>query len=178
MNKNKLLFELKNFNFKNIKGFNNYLISKNGEIYSLKRKKLLSWNVKKDGYAIIGLMQNPKKRKFLYIHRLVGYHFLMEVSGKNEINHKDGNKLNNNYKNLEWCTRKENQVHASRIGSFSKMKKGEDHWATELNDIKVIKIKNLLRKNKLSLSEIAKLFSTNVRIISDIKRGKTWNHLN
>ena len=54
---------------------------------------------------------------YVYVHRLVGYHF---VSGKtpdrSDINHIDGDKTNNVYTNLEWVTRKENIHHAQAIG--------------------------------------------------------------
>lgn len=51
-----------------------------------------------------------------YCHRLVAECFLDKVEGKTNVNHIDGNKKNNIYTNLEWCTSKENAVHAFKIG--------------------------------------------------------------
>lgn len=56
---------------------------------------------------IISLKSNGKRKNF-YIHRLVAEHFVKKIPGKNVVNHKDFDKKNNNYKNLEWCTQKEN----------------------------------------------------------------------
>lgn len=49
------------------------------------------------------------------IHRLVAESFLEKVSGKNEVNHKDGNRKNNSVENLEWVSREENLIHRYRI---------------------------------------------------------------
>lgn len=50
------------------------------------------------------------------IHRLVAKKFVPNPLNLNEVNHKDGNKLNNHKDNLEWCTRQENLQHAQDIG--------------------------------------------------------------
>ena len=50
------------------------------------------------------------------IHRLVALSFLEKDVGTDVVNHKDGDKLNNNVQNLEWCTTKENVNHALEIG--------------------------------------------------------------
>ncbi len=57
---------------------------------------------------------NPQKN--ITIHRLVATAYVSNPENKPEINHKDGNKLNNNFWNLEWCTEKENSHHALRTG--------------------------------------------------------------
>lgn len=54
--------------------------------------------------------------KNLHVHRLVAQAFIPNVDNKPQINHIDGNKSNNNIKNLEWCTNSENGKHAWKTG--------------------------------------------------------------
>jgi hypothetical protein len=56
------------------------------------------------------------KRREITIHRLVAETFLPKIAGKTCVNHIDGVKTNNRIDNLEWCTRKENNLHAYRTG--------------------------------------------------------------
>lgn len=97
-----------------IKGYeecDNYIIYDTGEIYSMYVNRFLKLSIDSNGYQYIDLrgmntpIKNPK------IHRLVMLAFSKEKQ-KEQINHVDGNKLNNDIKNLEWCTNKENRIHA------------------------------------------------------------------
>lgn len=66
------------------------------------------------------------KRHYFNVHRLVAETFLENELNKREVNHKDGNKANNNVNNLEWVTSSENQLHAFKNG-LQKSKMGKDH---------------------------------------------------
>jgi hypothetical protein len=69
------------------------------------------------GYLVIGLMINDKQRMHK-IHRLVSNAFIENPENKPQVNHIDGNKLNNCISNLEWATQKENIQHAYKNGLF------------------------------------------------------------
>jgi hypothetical protein len=98
--------------WKDVKNFEeNYMISNTGLLYSKKAKRILCTHPNGDGY--LSFHASTKKGSFtLRIHRLVASHFLEIDPKKQCVNHKDGNKLNNNVNNLEWCTHKENTQHA------------------------------------------------------------------
>jgi hypothetical protein len=58
------------------------------------------------------ILYKDKKPKTFLVHRLIAMAFLKKPEGKDYINHIDGNRLNNNLDNLEWCNHKENNNHA------------------------------------------------------------------
>lgn len=82
------------------------------------------------GYLKLTLCKN-KNYKYVTIHRLVATSFIDNPENKSEVNHKDGNKLNNCVENLEWLTGLENIYHAFTAGLTPK---------TPLNNPKSIKI--------------------------------------
>ena len=63
-------------------------------------------------YYCNGYMQVKVSGKQIYVHRLVAQAFIPNPDNKPQVNHKDGNKANNNVNNLEWVTNKENISHA------------------------------------------------------------------
>ena len=86
----------------NLEGISEYYISEYGEVYSFKDKssvKKLSQFIDNVGYKQVILYNDDGKRTYFRVHRLVGMFFLFETFEKGKVlNHKDGNKLNNNYK--------------------------------------------------------------------------------
>lgn len=71
--------------------------------------KLLTPSKTKHGYMYITLVKNKVRTK-RYVHRLVGLVFLQNPNNYLEIDHIDGDPSNNNYINLRWCSRQQNQL--------------------------------------------------------------------
>lgn len=90
-----------------IKGFENYMITEDGNVFSKNAKRYLKIITEANGYGKVNLCQNGN-RSPKYVHRLVAEAFLENKNDFPVINHKDSNKLNNNKDNLEWCTHKYN----------------------------------------------------------------------
>lgn len=103
--------------WKHIPDFDNYLINEKGDIKSLYHNIILKPINHNNGYKCIVLYKNSKSFRF-YIHRLVAISFLTKPEGNFEINHKDGDKTNNNVSNLEWVTKSQNHIH--RVYSLHK----------------------------------------------------------
>jgi hypothetical protein len=91
-----------------------YTIYSDGKVYSNKSKKFIKPHIE-NGYYRIGLYIDGKPKTYK-LHRLIGECFIEKPDGKNQINHKDCNKLNNDVSNLEWCNNSENQLHAYQNG--------------------------------------------------------------
>ena len=73
-------------------------------------------------YIICILYDEKGKMKSKLYHRLLAETFILNPENKAEVNHIDGNKLNNSLNNLEWVTRSENINHALKIGLFKNRK--------------------------------------------------------
>lgn len=67
-------------------------------------------------YKLVSFRDKDGNKKNNLVHRLVAVAFLDKPNGKDFVNHKDGNKLNNHFTNLEWCTQSENNQHAYDTG--------------------------------------------------------------
>lgn len=98
--------------WKYINGFESrYMISSFGRIKSLKNDIILRKRFQVTGYEMATLCKAPL-RVTKRVHRIVAEHFIDNKINYEQVNHKDGNKKNNNSNNLEWVTRKMNTKHA------------------------------------------------------------------
>lgn len=99
-------------NLGNIKSVARSYTNSKGKTYNIK-ERILKLTISNGYYSVT--LNNKGKKRFT-VHRLVALAFIENPSNKDEVNHIDGNKLNNCYKNLEWCTKSENTLHAYRTG--------------------------------------------------------------
>jgi predicted XRE-type DNA-binding protein len=175
--------------FKDVKGYEGfYQVSNLGNVRSLERKvahrKKGYWQVLKErilkpgnngkGYLYL-TFRKEGEAKNQTIHRLVANAFLDNPENKRCVNHKDGNKLNNKVSNLEWNTHIENMQHAYKTGLRNQT--GEKNHSTNLKDIEVCQIKDLLNSKRFYQREIGKFYGVTRATITGIARGKTWKHI-
>ena len=92
-----------------------YSINENGHVYGHKRNKLIKPYINQSGYKKCALSKNSIV-KHVSVHRILAATFLENAENKPQVNHMDGNKLNNNLSNLEWVTGSENIQHAFATG--------------------------------------------------------------
>ncbi|CAB4131422.1 HNH nuclease [uncultured Caudovirales phage] len=156
-----------------VAGWEDYSVSKNGEVYSHRRNKLMVIWKKENEYPRVTL-SNKGYEKSYCVHRLVLMAFVPNPLNKESINHIDGNKHNNNVNNLEWCTHSENMIHACKMGLATPpcFGNGEAHQASKLSNVDVQMIKALL-KSGFTYIQIGKRFCVHENHISAINRGIT-----
>jgi hypothetical protein len=127
-----------------------YTIYSDGKVYSNKSKKFIKPHIE-NGYYRIGLYIDGKPKTYK-LHRLIGECFIEKPDGKNQINHKDCNKLNNDVSNLEWCNNSENQLHAYQNGlNVSIHKKLVLDLETGVYYDSATELANLLGMNRVTL---------------------------
>ena len=163
--------------WKRINGYEEYEISNLGRVKSFKRDrkgKIMKPKFSGEYLAVTLCADGQQERKT--IHRLVAEHFIPNPKNKPQVNHIDGNKLNNKACNLEWVDNSENLKHAHDIG-IKKPSLGESNGMSKLTNHEVLAIYFLAHTGKFKLKEIANLFDTDYRNVSLIKLGKRWGHL-
>lgn len=105
-----------------------------------------------------------------FIHRLVAEKYVPNPSGYEQVNHKDGNKLNNCADNLEWVTNQMNRDHAVQNGLHQS---GEQCARSKLNWEKVEYIRS---HPEISNSEYAEMYGVSRSTINDVKKYRTWKN--
>lgn len=131
-----------------------------------------------------GYIHFSHKGKAIYIHKVVAQYFVPQPflpllkNDKLIVNHIDGNKKNNNYKNLEWATYSQNTRHAYETG-LEKAVTGENHHAHKftIQDIKFIREHYKKRDKKYSSGALGRMFNVDPSTIRDIVNRKTWKEV-
>lgn len=108
------------------------------------------------------------------VHRLVAEAFLGPGELRAEVNHKDGDPLNNALSNLEWASRSENQLHAYRMGLVTRPR-GEKHLKSKLTVEQVREIRSL--RGVMTQRALARRYGVAKTSIQRILDGTNWRHL-
>lgn len=127
--------------------------------------------INKYGYVCYNLSVNGVTR-YCTAHRLVAIAFLGD-SELPEVNHKDGNKLNNHFSNLEWCSHGHNIRHALKTG-LRVNGHGENGTHHKLTEKQVSFIRS--KRGLIPQSKLARKFEVSQTLISRLQIGKNWRH--
>jgi len=128
-------------------------------------------------YPAVVLRKNMKSRTFI-VHRLVAQHFLEKPDAKRKfIIHKDYDSQNNHYTNLKWVTQEELTKHLFNHPNAIKGRFGDISKGPKLTEPKVVAIKKLLAKGKLTMKAIAEKYDISDMQVYRIKSGENWSHV-
>lgn len=144
-----------------------------GKVFRLSTKKEMK-QPQRRGYPYINTSINGKARK-VSVHIMVAKAWVHNDNPdlKKWVNHKDGNKSNNNADNLEWVTRSQNQRHAVESGLITK---GSDKYNSVLTDCDVHRICSLL-VDGLRVIDISKKVGVTKDLVTRIRLGDTFFHI-
>lgn len=153
-----------------------YWCNKNGDIFSACRNKVIKIKPATfNGYKICVIAARDKKLN-LRVHSVVWMYFNGFYRAGLEINHKDGNKLNNKISNLELVTHSENMRHAY-LNGLNKGATGELSNTAKLTKKQVCKIRRLYKSGNYTYKEIGIKFNVSLQNIFYITKNISWKHI-
>lgn len=164
---------------KQIPGFPDYYVHADGYVISRKHGKVrrLVGGSTGHGYPQVTLRHDGIQVQRL-LHRLVAESFCCRPEGANQVNHKDGNKRNNQADNLEWVSAKQNMRHSVESGLWTAPT--SDHYkrmrvnagqsvarftAEEASDL--MEMKATLRLSSYDLAELVGCSPTTIKRIGN-----------
>lgn len=108
--------------YRDIPGYEGkYQVTSWGRVYNVDSETFINPEEHCKGYLRVDLYGKDGKRKHFKVHRLVAFAFVPNPDSKPQVNHKDGNKKNNSFTNLEWVTDRENKEHRNDMLVFKEI---------------------------------------------------------
>lgn len=161
-----------------IAGFDDYWISGLGAIISFRehKPKLLKTSAG-GGYPHVRISRGRRghgaTHKHVVVHDLVASHFLGPKPHGMEVNHIDHDPCNNNFRNLEYVTSRNNTLHSVKAGRWPI---GSRRWNSVLSETQVSALKVLLAEG-VAVKKLAKLLGVSEPALHHIKAGRAWKHV-
>jgi len=155
---------LEKLGLKHIDGWERYLISRCGKVFNSETGKLKSQFLTAGYPSVTFEYKARNKKRTFYVHRLLGEYWIGNPEKLAEINHKDGDKKNNELSNLEWVSNAHNLRHAIRTGINQTV--GRLEYCIE-------EVRELISSGMKQV-KIAKMFGVSPQLITDIKKGRRY----
>ena len=138
---------------------------------SPKEAKIIATYISNTGYIVCTVRDEQQECRTLKPHRIFAQIFLDNPSDLPEVNHIDGDKLNNDPKtNLEWCDKLHNMRHAHKNGLMNTCK-GVKKPQSKLTEDQVLEIFN----SKVPGRKLAPQYGVGFSLIYYIRSGMAWN---
>jgi len=154
-----------------IEGYENYIITDQGEVINTNSNHTMKKQINNCGYHRVELSRSGKQKKY-FVHRLVANAYIPNKENLPQVNHINGDKLDNRVSNLEWCTASQNHKH-----SFKHLNRkvtrvfDTDSGATK---IKKADIPGLIeRKKTMTYRALALELGVHPKYLSPLLRGIT-----
>jgi len=158
-----------------VPGYDKYLCSSDGNVMREATGLILKqYYGASSMYPSVGLYDAESRHNTMSVHRIIASAFIGERPAGMQVNHKDGNRENNNITNLEYVLPKENMQHAIITGLRND--RGENSSCSKLNNEKVAKIRMLLHDG-VTMTEIASIYDVSRGTIYKIKNKLLWAHV-
>lgn len=164
--------------WKDIEGYNGmYEVSNYGRVKSNYSDRILKQAIDNRGYYRCSLSKNDTLTTYK-VHRLVAEYFVENPENKPEVNHKNGNKLDNRAVYIEWCTKSENMIHAveNRLVKTPD-NTGDNHGMSKLTEEDVLRIRDINPSSFNDKKKLANDFGVSFTTIYDILNRRSWRHL-
>jgi hypothetical protein len=142
-----------------------YTITENGEVinnHTLRRVK-----AQPNGKGYLRVCIGGKQR---FVHRLVAEKYIPNPENKPQVNHKDGNKLNNSVGNLEWVTNQQNRDHA--VKNDLHIHGDKCPWSKLLKE----QVDFIRNHPEITATELSKVFDVSAVTIRDIRNFRSWKN--
>lgn len=155
------------------KNYLGYIVRDDGTLYCKKSDNLkVLWDNGR-GYLITNLSVNGKV-VVKAIHRIVAEAFIDNPKQYSDVDHIDGNRLNNHVSNLRWVTHGENIKHSYTLKNRSAV--GTANARCKSSEADVVEICELLSSGMMP-AKIRDLYNHDYALIRNIKRKSTWRHI-
>lgn len=152
-----------------------YVVSNYGDVYNTKLKNPMKLTLNTQGYVTVNL-SIKKQIHHTRVHRLVAEAFIPNIDPKNktQVNHIDGNKLNNRANNLEWVSCQQNMDHAWENGLYQR---GSGCASSKYKDDQIHAACKMLENAEYSYQQIADATGVGRDMVQRIAAGKNWGHI-
>jgi hypothetical protein len=145
-----------------------YFVTENGDVFRKWGEKYKKLKQRINEYKSVNIYTGSvASKKNMKVHRMIAECYIPNPDNKPQVNHIDGDKLNNHYTNLEWVTREENLNHAKKNGLYPR---GVEHQTSKFTkkDIEYIRNNHIPKHKKYGARALSREFNVAIRTIIKI----------